>query len=141
MLLKVPSETLFRTKLLKFEGFIPTINFFRSSIWISFTFVITCSTSISFEKMSISETLPIIKSCDLYVGNDTGWLHLASALDLKCIGLFMDSPALSYGRYSKNINIITPRGFTEETTTHDTLGKDKIDLESVYIKTIQILSN
>ena len=95
----------------------------------------------SFEKMSISETLPIIKSCNLYLGNDTGWLHLASALDLKCIALFMDSPALSYGRYSRNINIITPKGFTEETTTHDTLGKDKIDVETVYTKTIQMLAN
>ena len=94
-----------------------------------------------FEKMSISETLPIIKSCNLYLGNDTGWLHLASALDLKCIALFMDSPALSYGRYSRNINIITPKGFTEETTTHDTLGKDKIDVETVYTKTIQMLAN
>jgi len=95
----------------------------------------------SFEKMSISETLPIIKNCNLYLGNDTGWLHLSSALNIKCIALFMDSPALSYGKYSKNINIITPEGFTEETTTHDTLGKDKIDLETVYNKTIQVLAN
>ena len=27
--------------------------------------------------MSIRETLPIISNCDLYVGNDTGWLHLS----------------------------------------------------------------
>ena len=95
----------------------------------------------SFEKLSIKQTLPIIKNCNLYLGNDTGWLHLSSALNIKCIALFMDSPALSYGKYSKNINIITPEGFTEETTTHDTLGKDKIDLETVYNKTIQVLAN
>ena len=38
----------------------------------------------------------------------------------------MDSPVLAYGKYSKNISVIVPEGETEETTTHDTLGKDKI---------------
>ena len=57
--------------------------------------------------LKINETLPIIKNCDLYIGNDTGWLHIASALGIKCIALFMDSPVQAYGKYSNNINIIT----------------------------------
>ena len=34
---------------------------------------------ISFENLSISEILPIIKNCDFYLGNDTGFLHLSCA--------------------------------------------------------------
>ena len=30
----------------------------------------------SFSKIGIKETLPIIKNADLYVGNDTGFLHI-----------------------------------------------------------------
>ena len=96
--------------------------------------------SVSFENMPIRETLPIISNCDLYVGNDTGWLHLSCALGLKCIALFMDSPVLAYGKYSNNINIVVPEGETEETTSHNTRGKDKITVEQVFQKTKELLN-
>ena len=94
----------------------------------------------SFQDLKIKETMPIIKNCDLYVGNDTGWLHISSALGIKCLALFMDSPVQAYGKYSKNINIILPEGETEETTTHDTLGADKISFEKVFEKSIELLN-
>jgi heptosyltransferase-2 len=94
---------------------------------------------VSFKDLSISETLPIIKNCNIYIGNDTGWLHIASALGKKCVALFMDSPVQAYGKYSKNISVIVPEGETEETTTHDTLGKDKIDFEKVLNKSLETL--
>ncbi len=96
---------------------------------------------ISFCDLKINETLPIIKNCDAYIGNDTGWLHISSALGLKCLGLFMDSPVMAYGKYSKNINVIIPEGETEETTTHNTLGADKISIEKVYNESLKLLSN
>ena len=95
---------------------------------------------ISFKDLKISETLPIIKNCNIYIGNDTGWLHISSALGVKCLALFMDSPVQAYGKYSKNIEIIVPEGETEETTTHDTLGAEKISFEKVFNKTIKLLS-
>ena len=95
---------------------------------------------ISFQDLKIKETMPIIKNCDLYIGNDTGWLHISSALGIKCLALFMDSPVEAYGKYSKNINIIVPEGETEETTTHDTLGADKISFEKVFEKSIELLN-
>ena len=94
----------------------------------------------SFQDLKIKETMPIIKNCDLYIGNDTGWLHISSALGIKCLALFMDSPVQAYGKYSKNINIIVPEGETEETTTHDTLGADKISFEKVFEKSMELLS-
>ncbi len=98
------------------------------------------SDCMSFKDVSIKDSLSIIKNCDIYVGNDTGWLHISSALNLKCLALFMDSPVLAYGKYSKNISTITPEGETDETTTHGTLGKNKINFEEVLKKTLSILN-
>ena len=89
---------------------------------------------ISLENLSIQEILPIIKNCDLYTGNDTSFMHISSALGIKCIGIFVDSPAYSYSGYSDNIEAIVPEGETVVSTTHDTLGKDKISFDEVLRK-------
>ncbi len=94
---------------------------------------------LSFTDLKIKETLPLIKQSDLCISNDTGWLHIASALGVKCLGIFMDSPVMAYGKYSKNISVIIPEGETEETTTHNTLGESKISFEKVLSKSIQLL--
>ena len=52
----------------------------------------------------------------------------------------MDSPVQAYGKYSKNIEVIVPEGETEETTTHDTLGEDKISFEKVFNNSIKLLN-
>ena len=95
----------------------------------------------SLENLSIQEILPIIKNCDLYIGNDTGFMHISSALGIKSLGIFVDSPAYSYSGYSDNITAIVPVGETLESTTHDTLGKDKISFEEVFEKTKKYLIN
>ena len=95
---------------------------------------------VSFGNLKIKKTMGIIKNCNLYIGNDTGWLHISSALGLKCLALFMDSPVMAYGKYSKNISIIVPEGETEESTTHDTLGKSKISFEKVFKRSVELLS-
>ena len=97
------------------------------------------SNCFSFCDLKVKETIPFIKNCSLYIGNDTGWLHISSALGLNCIALFMDSPVMAYGKYSKNINVIVPEGENEETTTHDTLGSNKISFEKVFNKAIKLL--
>ena len=88
----------------------------------------------SLENFTIRETLPIIKNCDFYVGNDSSFMHISSALGIKSIGIFVDSPAYSYSGYSDNIEVIVPKGETIESTTHDTLGKDRISFEDVFKK-------
>ena len=91
------------------------------------------SNCITMEKLSISNILPIMKNCNLYIGNDTGFMHMSASLGIKSIGIFMDSPAYSYSSYSQNIIPIVPKDETVESTTHDTLGKDNISLEEVFI--------
>ena len=95
---------------------------------------------ISFSKMKIAETIPIIASCQIYIGSDTGWGHIASGLGLKSLLLFMDSPPLAYGVYSKNISIIVPQGETIESCGHNTRGKDKISYDEVLTKTLELIN-
>ena len=92
------------------------------------------------EKLSISNILTIIKNCNLYIGNDTGFMHMSAALGIKSIGIFTDSPAYAYSGYSKNIIPIVPRGETIESTTHNTLGKDRISLEDLLETAKKVLN-
>ena len=94
----------------------------------------------SFETMKINETLKYISNCDLYIGNDTGWAHLSVALKVKALTIFCDSPVAAYGSYSKNMITIEPEGITKGTTTHDTLGKEKISFNEVLDKSLQLIS-
>jgi heptosyltransferase-2 len=94
----------------------------------------------SFSKMSIGETLPIIAACQYYIGNDTGWGHISSGLDLKSLFLFMDSPPSAYGVYSKNISVIVPEGETLESCGHNTKGRDKVSFDKVLKKSTELIS-
>ena len=94
----------------------------------------------SFSAMSIAETIPIISACQFYIGNDTGWGHISSGLDLKSLFLFMDSPPSAYGIYSKNISIIVPDGQTIESCSHNTRGKDKIPINKVFDKALKLMN-
>ena len=96
--------------------------------------------ALSFEKMNIKETLNYISNCDLYIGNDTGWAHIAVALNIKSITIFCDSPVAAYGSYSSNMITIEPEGITKGSTTHDTLGKNDISFDEVYKKSIEMLN-
>ena len=94
---------------------------------------------ISFEKLSIKETLPIIKNMSLMVSNDTSWAHIAVALKVRALTLFMDSPVMAYGRYSSRMITVEPEG-EKDSTTHDTLGKDKISYDEVLTKTLELIN-
>jgi len=92
----------------------------------------------SFEKLSIGQTLSIIKNCSLAVSNDTGFAHIACALGVKTLTLFMDSPVATYGKYSSRMSVIEPKGLKNQ-TVHDTLGKDSISFSEVLSKTKELL--
>ena len=53
----------------------------------------------------------------------------------------MDSPVKAYGKYSKNIEVILPEGETEDSTTHNTLGSNKISFEKVLNQSLKMLTN
>lgn len=94
----------------------------------------------SLTNLNIKEIISIIKHADLYLGNDTGFMHISSALGVRCIGIFIDSPAYAYSGYSKNIKAIIPRGETINSTTHNTNGRDKISLDDVIQKVLEYIT-
>ena len=88
------------------------------------------------DDLSIKETLPIIKKCNISICNDTGFGHLSAALGIKTIMLMADAP-LMYGNYSSKMFPIIPDG--EKTVNHSTRGKDKINPIKIYEKIKEIL--
>ena len=92
---------------------------------------------ISLDDLSIKDTLPIIKNCDVSICNDTSFSHLSSALGIETITLMADTP-LMYGNYSSKMHPIIPDG--EETVSHNTLGKDKINPDKILQKLKNILN-
>ena len=81
------------------------------------------------DKIKINETLPIIKNCNIAICNDSSFSHFSAALDVPTIVLLSDTP-LMYGNYSPNMYPIIPDG--EETVTHNTLGKERINPEKIF---------
>ncbi len=92
---------------------------------------------IPLDNFSIKDTLPIIKSCNLSVCNDSSFSHLSAALGIKTITLMADTP-LIYGNYSSKMFPIIPDG--EKTVTHDTHGKEKINPQKIYDKIVEIIN-
>ena len=91
----------------------------------------------SLDNLNLTETLPIIKNCDISVCNDSSFSHLSSGLGIKTIVLMTDTPLL-YGSYSPRMFPIIPEG--ENTVTHGTLGKDKINPNKIFEQLDLILS-
>ena len=83
---------------------------------------------VSLCSLTIEEIIPIINSSKLYIGNDTGFMHLSAGLNIPAIGLFGDTP-LSYANYNKNILPIIPKNFN--TVGHNSLAMNQITVDQV----------
>ena len=92
---------------------------------------------IPLDNLSIEDTLPIIKNCNIAICNDSSFSHLSSALGIKTITLMSDTP-LIYGSYSSNMYPIIPDG--ESTVSHNTFGKDKINPNKIFNKFTLIMN-
>ncbi|WP_440669849.1 glycosyltransferase family 9 protein [Candidatus Pelagibacter sp. HIMB1483] len=89
------------------------------------------------DDLKIKEILPIIKNCNLSICNDSSFSHLSAALDVKTITLMVDTPII-YGNYNSKMFPIIPDG--EKTVSHHTSGKNKINPQKIFDKTIEILN-
>ncbi len=92
---------------------------------------------VALDNLSIKETLPIIKNCNLAICNDSSFSHLSAALGIKTITLMADTP-LIYGNYSSKMFPIIPDG--EGTVTHNSLAKEKINPNKIFSKIIELLN-
>jgi heptosyltransferase II len=89
------------------------------------------------DNLELNEILPIIKNCNIAVCNDSSFSHLSSGLGIKTIVLMADTPLL-YGDYSTNMYPIIPDG--ENTVTHNTLGKERINPNKILEQFNKILN-
>jgi len=89
------------------------------------------------DSLSLTEILPIIKNCNISICNDSSFSHLSSSLGVETIVLMSDTPLL-YGNYSPRMHPIIPDG--ENTVTHNTLGKDKINPNKIFEQFNKILA-
>ena len=92
---------------------------------------------IPLDNLSIADTLPIIKNCNISICNDSSFSHLSSALGIKTITLMADTP-LIYGSYSSYMYPIIPDG--ETTVRHNTFGKDRINPDKIFDKFVSIIN-
>ena len=92
---------------------------------------------IALDNFSLKEIMPIISNCKISVCNDSSFSHLSSALGIQTIVLMSDTPLL-YGNYSTKMHPIIPDG--ENTVTHNTLGKNKINPNKIFEKLKNILN-
>jgi heptosyltransferase-2 len=92
---------------------------------------------VTLDNLSITDTLPIIKNCNISICNDSSFSHLSSALGIKTITLMADTP-LIYGSYNSKMYPIIPDG--ETTVKHNTFGKDKINPDKIFDKFKSILN-
>lgn len=88
------------------------------------------------DNLELNEILPIIKNCNVAVCNDSSFSHLSSGLGIKTIVLMADTPLL-YGSYSPRMYPITPDG--QDTVTHNSLGKERINPNKIFEKFNKIL--
>ncbi len=56
-------------------------------------------------KLTVRESAAALQQCHLYVGNDTGVMHLASAVETACVAIFsaQDWPGRWYPYGNKNV--------------------------------------
>ncbi len=55
---------------------------------------------------SLRETIALLKRCALFVGNDSGIMHLAAATDIPIVALFGPQSPVKFGPWSKKAKII-----------------------------------
>ncbi len=72
-----------------------------------------------------------LKQCQAFVGNDSGLMHLAAALDIPCLGLFGPSPHTIYGPWGKKTSIARVNLPLDEIWTRVHKGEDVMQLLSV----------
>ena len=88
-------------------------------------------------ELSISETLPVIKNCNIAICNDSSFSHLSAGLGKQTIVLMSDTP-LIYGSYSSKMHPLIPDGV--EKVTHGTEGKERINPLKIFEKFQNLIS-
>jgi ADP-heptose:LPS heptosyltransferase len=95
---------------------------------------------ISFSEKTVGEIIPIMSTCDLYIGNDSFGHHVCSQVGIPSIILMLDTPS-AYSDYSVNQHRVLPDGTNINEVDHNSnFSKDQIGVDKVYRKALSLLS-
>ncbi len=89
---------------------------------------------LSLSNKNISQILPIISICNIYIGNDSFGHHIAAQRKIPSFVIMLDTPR-AYTDYSNYQYRILPNGVNENQVTHDSAFKaESITVEMVLDK-------
>ena len=93
---------------------------------------------ISLENKNISEIIPLLSLCKMYVGNDSFGHHVTSQCNIPSLILLLDTPK-AYSDYSKNQFQIIPEGKDINKIEHDTaFDSNSITVDQVFKKILEL---
>ena len=88
----------------------------------------------------ISEIIPLLSNCDLYIGNDSFGHHVTSQCSISSLVIMLDTPR-AYTDYSKNQFRILPKDVNENDISHNSnFSPDMIDVDIVLAKSLNLLN-
>lgn len=90
---------------------------------------------ISLCNLNVKSSIDIMRKGKVYIGNDTGFMHLSGLLGILSFGLFGDTPT-DYVDYNKNITPIIPKNYKSITHNSRAINQISVDhvLETVFLK-------
>lgn len=96
-------------------------------------------------KLSVRQSAAVLRSVTMYVGNDTGTMHLAAAVGIPCVAVFsaQDSPGRwsPYGEGHRSLRIPVPcSGCRLPVCDRGNWCLAAIDVQMVYQACIEVLS-
>jgi len=93
----------------------------------------------SLSNETISNIIPLISICNIYIGNDSFGHHVASQCGIPSIIIMLDTPR-AYSDYSINQYRIVPPEVNIDNITHDSkIDPDMIKVNQVYEKILSLL--
>ncbi len=78
-------------------------------------------------KLTLLEIFFFLKECKLYIGNDSGLMHLAALANIKTIGLFGPSSVQKYGPWGDKSCAISGNKSPDELMGHENFDSKKDD--------------
>ena len=93
----------------------------------------------SLSNETISNIIPLISVCDIYIGNDSFGHHVASQCGIPSLIIMLDTPR-AYSDYSVNQHRIMSSAVNIDNITHDSrIDPNMIKVDQVYEKILSLL--
>ena len=94
-----------------------------------------------FGKSNLIEIFNIMKHCNLFIGNDSGLMHMAALANIKTFGLFGPSDKFKYKPWGKGNIVISSHKTPEELMGYKNFDSSKCGSLMLDLKTQRVFNN